>query len=346
VISRFVTLLILLTASTVFAQTNNANQTQGNVATEAEVAQYFSKYVYELKKSYKVFHWFNGAGRNAVWSSRLSASNPSGYDHLVNLSRRYYNAFCSQKNPSANPSDCDLSDLQYGRDGYYGPGLYASLDPVATAAFGGGSGWVLMQIQLPKGYRVADLTKDQDVSIPPEVLNFFSQEGCKSTVKSWYRLFSAGMENVNGYNRVDEKCNLMIRRLLKDRLKVDGFFYRYGTSNFQGCNQSSTIIPQSAETAAIGGYQGPFGVRALIVANTDKITASDVRVFNSQTSDAKADRTFIMSAFENIRSGYGSFFNWKDIIPQDRDPQINKWLQENIIGCSNDVPYGPAGGAQ
>jgi len=348
---------LMLNLSVAFAQTNNAaSMIQGRVASETEVVQFISKYTYEMKKSYKVFHWFNGGGRNAVWSSPLSASNPSGYDHLVNLGRRYYNSFCSQKNPSVNPSDCtDLSDLQYGRSGFYGAALYTSIDPAATASYGVSSGpnWVLMQVQLPQGYRVLDLMKDDRVAFPQEVLNFFSQEGCANRVTSFYRLIMVGTTNLNGFyngttiDSAAEKCALTVRRILKDEVKMDGFFYNYGAAAFQECIKPSDEVTKSAETVALGGYQGPFSQRALIITNPDKMSANDVKVFNTQTPDAKDDRITILSAFDSARSMYSQYLTWQDIGAQERDPKIGKWLKENIIGCKNEVPYRPvSGGAQ
>ncbi len=339
-ITKFVTLAgLVLSLSTGLAQTS-AN-IQGRVANENEVVQYLAKYMYELKKPYMVFHWFNGRGRNAVWTSPLASNSPSGYDHLENLGNRYYQSFCSFRNPSANPKDCgDLTDLKYGALNMYGPALYNSIDPVATFSYGGyGSDWVLMQTQLPRGYRVMDVAKDNQL-FPREISNFFLQASCSVAVQNISGLLQVGYTNYSYI--VSDSCLMTARRILKDQLKMDGFFYSYSAIDFQECNRQP--VANSVETAAIGNYQGPFNGRAFILANPAKISRNSVKVYNEQTTDATAERALILSVFNAFRSAYsGSLFqSWKDITAADLDRNISTWMKDNLVGCQDDVPYIPA----
>jgi len=343
-LTKFVTLAgLMLSLSTAFAQTSAS--IQGRVANEAEVVQYLAKYMYELKKPYMIFHWFNGSGRNSVWTNPLASNNPSGYDHLENLGNRYYQSFCSISNPSANPKDCgDLTDLKYGKGNMYGPALYNSIDPVATYSYGGygSSTWVLMQTQLPRGYRVMDIAKDSQY-LPQEISNFFMQAKCPLMINSIDALIKVGYYNYNNYNgATPDSCLMTARRILKDHLKMDGFFYPYSASRFQGCNTQK--VPNSAETAAIGNYQGPFGMRAFILTNPAKISRTDVKVYNKQTTDSRAERILIYSAFDAVGLGYSQYFSqaWTDITSADKDPNVSTWLKDNVIGCNTDVPYVPA----
>jgi len=339
-ISRSLILLILLNVSTAFGFGFGS----GRTADEAEVVQYLSQQVYEMKKQYLVWHWFKNTGRNPVWQSALPSNSREGENYMVGFARRYWQSFCSLTNPSANPRDCgNLNVLKFGATNMYGAALYTSVDPVATFTFGGGPNeWVLMQIQVPKGFRVIDLAKDSS-PLPKEIKNFFNQAQCP-TATTVDELFRMGQYNINSGSNQYEACAATVRRIFKDTLKIDGFFYTYASSNFRGCNTRG--VSRSAETDALGGYQGPFGGRAFVITSPDKIAAKDIKVFNQHTPDAKADRSMIASAMYSVHGGqsYAAHIAWTDISAQQIDPGFSSWLQENLIGCKEEVPYGPAGG--
>jgi len=346
-IFRSTLLLTLLSISTAFAQSSyyNSTQGQGGTASEAEVVKYFSKYVYEMKKPYMVFHWFSAIGRNPIWSGPISAYDYAGYNYIQNQGVRFFQGYCSQQNPSVNPADCGLiSPTTYGTSNMYGPGLYAAQDPVTTASYGGGQNTaVLVQIQLPKGLRIFDAAKDYQ-AFPQEIINYFQSEQCAGLSRIDSLLRIGNPSYFYGGNLTTDKCKLLVRRLLKDQLRIEGFFYAYGSTSFQGCNGYSPVS-QSSETAAIGNYQGPFNQRAFILTSPGKISPKNVKVFNMQTPDDKTDRVTLYSVFKLAGSSFaGSYGNatWKDMTPNDANSNVLDWLKENIMGCKAEVPYGPA----
>ncbi len=330
---------LLLNFSVAFARTDSTNQFQGRVASEAEVVQYLSKYVYELKRPYMVFHWFDATNRNALWKSPISAYDYAGYNYVRNQGSRFFQSYCSTQNSSLNPDDCSpASTPNYGMNNMYGPGFYAAQNPMETYSFGGGPGnAVLIQIQLPKGFKTLDLVKDTPL-FPSEISNYFQNEQCP-----YFSSLSALVQLPSGYGDRDQ-CKLAVRRVLKDKLNIEGFFYDYGNFlSISGCN-SDALVPPSSETAAIGNYRGPFGQRALVLTSTGRISPSNVRIFNSQTPDAKTDRITLDAIFKlmsgRIYSGYLRL-TWSDVPSNDTNPNVVDWLKENVMGCKAEVPYGP-----
>src|SRR5262249_25131637 len=131
-------------------------------------------------------------------------------------------------NPSLDPTDCayDEDGLLHNRGNMFGPGFYAADDPVVTMSYGGGNDWVLLQVRLPVGFRYLDIR--EDVQSFDEGYQLFSD--CPSRVGSIYSLFA----NLSIY-ALPDVCRLKIRRLLKDLLHLDGFYYDYSRTRYTQC---------------------------------------------------------------------------------------------------------------
>jgi hypothetical protein len=309
--------------------------------------KYLSGFVYELKQPYYVWNWFNAEGHDPIWKTQLDANSPAGFDHLNSGTHRYWQYLCSNDN-SQNAADCNPNEPKesvIGTGNMYGPGLYAALDPAATTSFAniwpGHESWVLMQIHLPKGLRVVDLTKDGYTAFPAEIQKYF--ENCH--VSNMNGLVTFGM---SGNGNVPA-CLSVVRRLLKQDLKMDALMYNYNASSFSGC-QTYAPADKTAETDAIGGYQGPFGFRAFVITNAQSLMKpSDIKVFNSQTRGADENRKMIQAILDISQNAAAYFPSglWSDIPSQPvttvtDTSSTTQWLQQNIIGCKNAPPYGPS----
>ena len=203
------------------------------------------------------------------------------------MSDLFFQTFCTKDN-SLNPPDCtNPNTLSYGTSNMYGPGLYASTDPVATAKYGSGAGWVLLQIRLPKGFRYFDL-KNGYVNLPQPAIDVLHSYGCGNIYGSSFYLDSllaigrntySGSPYSGSYSSYSNQCVLKVRQLLKDYVKMDGFIYSYSASTFEQCSQSY-------------GHQAAF-----VLTSSRGVSASHVRVFNSQTDDNFKDRLRIQTLF-------------------------------------------------
>jgi hypothetical protein len=302
--TSFVTIVGMLFGSPLWA----AVESNVPAATEQQVVQYLTGRVHEIKQDFLVWNWFSADDRDPVWATRLSADHPAGYDHLKSTSRRYWQNLCSTE-VLLNPPDCDTKKQEsHGAGNAYGQGLYTSIDPIATKGYGGGN-WVAMQVKIPNGFRVLDADLDFH-QFPENVAAFFHQSGTCDNI------FSIDMLINSNLNEGRPHCKLMVRRILKDALKLDGFLYTYPTSSLNNC-------------------KGLYANRALIVANIDAIQPGDVKVFNAQTVDATADRTYIHSL--SLETQHGIL--WNDLGEKDLDPKLDAWKKRNLFACKPAGPY-------
>jgi len=301
---------ILLLASLILSANAQAADTAGDTKV---IANFLNNYVYELDQPVYVWSWYTVDGRTSVWKSPISATDYAGYAHLESTTARYLNSFCT-KNAALNPSDCPApSTEQYGVGNMYGPGLYFALDPVATASYGGSStnGWVLMQVHFPKGFRIMDIRRDGSMTFPMRLQRNLIALGCP---KEW-ATSSQGLDQIfrlnNDYNgqgqgvynsstgqnvklTISDQCLLAMRKMLKDDLQIDAFFYSYNSTEFKECDLPPD---QNNSYGYNGGGNNPNRQGAFVMVKTDQLNPRDVRVFNSGTRDDKEDRIRIESLF-------------------------------------------------
>lgn len=301
---RFARLPFQLGLSAVFALIGGLSTAfaEGAPAKDTALVKELSEFVVVLNHPVYVYHWFNAANRNPVWKTALADNAPAGFDHVFYGAQRYYQAFCTNK-PELDPPDCTKEEVGKisGRGNLVGPGLYAAVDPVATSSYAEGEdGWVLNQIHLPKGFRVAQLTRSlPDRPISKEALTELKDMGCSPSSLN-RRGVLAGLVGLGNYGRGAHetnpdvsRCYLNVRRLLKDRLKIEAIYYEYDGTSFDQC-ATSPISNGSAKDLTRGNSirQGAF-----VIANTARLRPIDVKVFNSQTRTSTKDRIRILSLF-------------------------------------------------
>jgi len=284
------------------------------------ISDFLSNFVYELDQPVYVYNWFNSYGHDKIWQTKLSATSSAGYDHVLSGTVKYWQSFCS-KNPALNPPDCpktlptsDNNNNNYGGGNMYGPGLYLAVDPVATNEYGGGSSWVLMQLHFPKGLRIMDIRRDGSMNFPLKVQRALISLGCpkewltsanySSSLGTFFNMNAAYTQQgiQTGYNQatgqmiyapVSDQCLVSIRKVLKDDLKIEAFYYSYNGEEFKECDlpdgQSSGYNQNGSNNV---NRQGAF-----VLVDPKRMKPDDVRVFNSQTRDDVEDRLRIQSLF-------------------------------------------------
>lgn len=172
----------------------------------------YQKQIYTLKKTVVVYNWSVNAGLG---------DDPSQIQTAKSSANTFWNAFGNSNNGG----------------NMYGYGLYAAIDPFISSGFGGsGDSWRILEMKLPQGFRVLDLTIPVNITDSNlkarinEILGFFE---CP---------YNADPDKLmmNGGAALTEKCQLLVRKLFQEVLKIDGFFYSYSSAYMKGCDRSSS----------------------------------------------------------------------------------------------------------
>jgi len=246
-------------------------------ATELQqVTSYFSAYIHELKEPVYMFSWANSAKRkNPVFKSGLNSVPDFLRAEIRNEANGYWQDLCTHT--SADPADCDPN---HPLDSWniYGNGFYLAHDPVTTMDFGGSPAWVLYQVQLSAGLRYVDLNDANVISNPPQnILDAFKNLGCPAAwiekgVLDFANVFTVA--NPHQFPDASNDCKLALRKVFKENLAINGYFYRYRATRFSEC-------PKARE--------------AMVLTDDGKI--QDLKVFNALSAANREDRVRIQSLF-------------------------------------------------
>jgi hypothetical protein len=277
-----------------------------SAVSDKSLVKELSQYVVVINRPIYIYNWFNAGGHSPIWTSPMSSNDYIGYQHVANSARNYFQSFCIN-DPSRDPADCTSEDVNtmFGRGNMYGPGFYGATDPVSTAGYGSSDQWILLQVQLPKKFRIASLVWEvKNDSLSQKAQDEFKNMGCgflgpQTSARTLLdQMLQWGNSN-QGKNDLDsdkQECTLSIRRILKERLKIDGLYYNYTGSSFAEC--SDYVVTGTTENAKTPGNTLRMG--AFVIANVDKLKPSEVKVFNSLTTDAMKDRVRITSLFYKV----------------------------------------------
>jgi hypothetical protein len=236
-------------------------------ATELQqVATYFAQFVHELKEPVYMWSWSNGA---------LNAVPDSLRNGIHATASGYWQDLCTHT--PADPADCDPN---HSIDSWniYGSGFYLAHDPVTTMDFGGNPRWLLYQVQLSAGLRFVDLNEVNVIVKPPQnIVDEFKSAGCPQAWLADGKLDFASVftvANPHQFPDATPECKLALRKVFKELLGIDGFFYRYRASRFSEC---------------------PNAREAFVLADDSKIL--NLKVFNASSTANREDRLRIQSLF-------------------------------------------------
>jgi hypothetical protein len=247
-------------SDTAFAATVKAKSTQVlfNEVDISPLVQAFQKITGTLEKPAKVYHWKDGKDESE-WAGALSATSPQGLSYAQKIAAVYW-----QKYLTLSPTNM------------FGFGLYMALDPVKTQEYGGDN-WVLLQIELKKGFRYLDLTlPEAQQKISAKVKSVLDQFQC-GEVPNLADLLKAGHpRSVNA----GLTCQQMLEEVLKNQIHMAGFFYTYNSAYFLSCSNED-------------GQRK----KALVLTDEAQVDEGSIRIFNSQTTDAPEERIKIQSLF-------------------------------------------------
>ncbi len=242
-------ILITMSLSSALSQADDTHLWEGTDI--VPLISYFQTQVRVMKQSIYVHHWsHSGLGGEG--------------EAYLNAAQRMSQSFWSH----------------YGEPGgvqnMYGYGLYAAMDPVATNGFGLTEPWSLLELKIPEGLKVLDLT----LQVTP------MQADQKNAIEAIQTKFSCPtFENindlfVNGGKSLAPNCQNLIRHIFKDVLPIGGFFYDYDQSDFRACTKA-----------------GDLANRAIVVTDPSWLKGEYVKFFNKQSLHAKNDRIRIQTLF-------------------------------------------------
>lgn len=274
---------VLVSLLAVFGSLSMAeNSSSWNDSELTPVISYFNSQVKVMKQTLYVHNWSN------------SGNGGEGEPYL-NLAKKMSQVFWDR-----------FGDPK-GDQNMYGFGLYTAMDPVATQGYGYADKWSLLELQIPKGLKVIDLTSDSP-SLNAEKTAALDEIQTKFSCPTFTKL--NGLFE-NGGKGLTPSCQNLIRHIFKDVLQIGGFFYSYDQSNFKAC------------------AKGGFSKRALVVTDPQWLKTESVRFFNKQSSYAKEDRIRIQTLFlEERKSKIELTGSAKSIITQ----YLNKNIQKHFAG--------------
>jgi hypothetical protein len=223
------------------------------------LVEYFEKYVHPLTKPVTVYNYSAGA-KDPFWQKERDVNDPT----------LLYTA----------QSQTEVFWQRYGEkdgSGYmYGFGLYAAVDPILTYSYGGGiDSWVLLQMQLPVGFKLVDVTEQSRASSAvdhKELLRLAEKFKCPSALApdSFF---------VNGGSGLTPDCLNVSKFIFSQALKIDGFAYGYGSTYFKACS---------------GNYDG---YKAFVITSPDWMKSEHIRYFTPITKGSLENRILIQTMF-------------------------------------------------
>ena len=234
----------------------------------------------------------------------------------------------------------------------YGYGLYAAADPLETVFYSSRDPerWMMTEMIIPAGFRMVDLSVDspQTVTNPAVIQNaaeIAMKFGCESVsghpAQELSEYFSLGGA------WIPKTCSALIKTIFKDILKIDGIAYFYGAAMYSACTRTDNVYTR----------------RAFVLATSDWITSSNVKVYTSKTTAELEDRiriqTLVLNGIINpwglqLTSSADSIsvitaadasnqrpqtLIWADLDNKPKTPDVGTWIKANIFGCIPDSPY-------
>ena len=157
---------------------------------------YFKKLVVTLKTPVTIYNWSPGA-QQPFWNHDHAPNDLNLLDISQSWSQSFWQSYGEPK----------------GMDNMYGTGLYGAVDPVVTVGFGGGlSTQILLQMDLPKGFKMLDLGNPGFSNLSPphdQVSDIETHFGCPVS-RDADKFFE------NGGASLSQECKRLVRKLFQD----------------------------------------------------------------------------------------------------------------------------------
>lgn len=226
----------------------------------SSAVSYFKKLVVPLQTPVTIYHWSRGA-EDSFWSQNHESSSPNFLALARDWSQSFWWSYGTAK----------------GTENMYGTGLYGAVDPVVTLSYGGGlASQVLLQLDLPRGFKLLDLGNSalaNQLQQPTRVGELEAHFGCPS---------SRGADEYfqSGGAALTPQCARFVRKIFQDILSIDGFAYGYSKTNFKACAAGMSV-----------------GDRAFVIIKPDWMNADLVHFYTSKTTGDLDGRIRLQTIF-------------------------------------------------
>ncbi len=244
------------------------------------LVNYIAKQVTPLTKPVTIYNWSNGSG-SQYWSVERPATSEGQEFHLRKMTQSFWASYGSNITSSM-----------------YGSGLYAGNDPFVSHTFGGTDNWILLEMNLPVGFRLLDLVELAKINYPrlsvksgagdqarlaeqALVDTIAAKFNCPKTRGPEYssKFLANDLVEVGGTG-IPPECQRLARKVLRDILHIDGFAYPYSQSSYSSCDNTNL---------------GFVGQRAYVITSSDWVQPSNYRFFTKMTTHSLEDRIRIMT---------------------------------------------------
>lgn len=269
--SQFIVLKILIFACGLYySDVHAAKQVLYQSEDITSIVELFKSQTRVVQRPFYIYHWGVSA---ELRNSKAAQENASAAGlKLLRATKQGFLDGLTQ--PRRNDSNM------------MGPGLYMAVDPIQTRSYGPGENWSLLEIRLPLGFRMLEATTSSNggsTSSHNRAIEDLKKFSCPE-VDSSYDGSGEFFRQLLAYGDIDSKCADLIRYVFSDVLKIDGFMYVYGVTNFSQCRGSDGLDLDSRRTA--------------FVITSDRwvyLPGAEVQVYGSNTKDKREQRISIES---------------------------------------------------
>ncbi len=195
---------ILIGSQLSFANAKSEAMFEGvNISPLVEI---FQKQIFKLKQPVTVYNWSGNGAKGDSSNLQLAQSGATTFWRAFGSSEGAYNM--------------------------YGSGLYAAVDPIVTRSYGG-SEWLLIEMKLPIGFNLLDLSSPpiiEDKLLVSKAYQVESHFNCPNSEGAQVFFESGG-------SKLSRDCIRLIKYIFSHILEVDGFSYSYSDTRFKACKQ-------------------------------------------------------------------------------------------------------------
>ena len=300
-ISKALSATVLLAMSTAGAQV--ANTVSDNDV--RQLVAHFRTFTYTLQQPVTVYHWFKPEEKSKPWTTgKVAINDPAGYERI----REAADGFWPSRTAKADDAD------PYGIEPV-GKAFYANLDPVPAYGYGGehecegdggcgggamsgedfGKDWVLLETQIPKGFRVLNHARESSNSVPLQIEQILQMAGCPEIWATNSKSMFSDLFSLN--DKVSVQCRALIETVFRQKLGIEALLVSGSSSYFDECKAPTAAnVDETGEEYGSASSKNERQLRFAII-SAARLTPAHVKVFTAKTTEEPERRLKIQSLF-------------------------------------------------
>ena len=301
----------VLSAAVLLASAGAAAQVAPSVSDNdvRALVAHFRTYTYTLQQPVTVYNWFKPEEKSKPWTTgKVAINDPAGYERI----REAADGFWPSRSNTSDDND------PYGVEPV-GKAFYANLDPVPTYSYDGehecegdgdcggsmsgedyGKDWVLLETQIPKGFRVLNLARESSNSFPLQIEQILQTAGCPATwAETSKEMFN---ELFKQNDKVPAQCRQLIETVFRQKLGIEALLVNGSSSYFEECKAPQTPnVNEEGDEYGSASSKNERQLRFAII-SAARLTPAHVKVLTAKTTEEPARRLAIQSLFYRTSS--------------------------------------------